>query len=202
MSIVHVCIYILDLMTIFFTASYYGKAKYQKWYELALKTIQSFKETIISPEEGNYLDVINAQTRERLKGSPELLHYEAIRQGIHLADVVIIEMSHEDIQLGHEMSLALGEKKPVLALSIHENFSKKIHSDYLFGAKYTQKTLTPVIQDFLVRARQMRQAKRFNMFLYPSQVEYLEKAAKQYGVNVSEYIRRLINLDRRAKSSA
>lgn len=185
-------------MTVFYTCSYWGKGKYQKWYDLVRATIKDFKVDLISPEEGNYLDVIDADTRERLKASPELLHYEAIRQGIHLSDAVIIEVSHQDIQLGHEITLALTEKKPVLVLSRFEDFSKKIVHDYLFGAKYTKASLPATIQDFLAHARELRQAKRFNMFLYPAQVDYLEKIAKQYGMNISEYIRRLINLDRRS----
>jgi hypothetical protein len=184
-------------MTVFYTCSYYGKKKYQAWYDLVHAAIKRFTSDLISPEEGNYLDVLDEGTRKRLSASPELLHYEAIRQGIHLADAVIIEVSHQDIQLGHEISLALMEKKPVLVLSIYEDMSRKIHHDYLFGARYTKVTLEPTIQDFLAHVREMRLAKRFNMFLYPSQVEYLEKAAKQYGMNMSEYVRRLINLDRR-----
>ena len=90
------------------------------------------------------------------------------------------------------------EKKPVLVLSIHEDFSKKIHNDYFMGAKYDAKNIKGIIQDFLARARELTLSKRFNMFLYPSQIEYLERASKTSGMNMSEYIRHLINLDRRA----
>lgn len=188
-------------MKIFFTASYYGKKNYQKQYDLIRTTIRKFTPDLISPEEGNYLDVIDAQTRKRLEGNHELLHYEAIRQGIHLADAVIIEASQEDIQLGHEVTMAITEKKPVLVLSTHEDFSKKIIHEYLFGAKYTTSSLSGTIQDFLSRVREMRQAKRFNMFLYPTQVEYLDTISKENGMNMSEYIRHLINLDRRTKAT-
>ena len=188
-------------MKIFFTASYFGKAKYQKEYDLVRTTIKKFTTDLISPEEGNYLDVIDTQTRKRLGSNHELLHYEAIRQGIHLTDAVIIEASQEDIQLGHEVTLAIIEKKPVLVLSIHEDFSKKIIHDYLFGAKYRASSLSATIQDFLSKVREMRQARRFNMFLYPSQFEYLEEVSKNHGMNMSEYIRHLVNLDRRTKAS-
>lgn len=164
-------------------------------------TIKKFTSELISPEEGNYLDVIDAQTRKRLEGNHELLHYEAIRQGIHLSDAVVIEVSHEDIQLGHEVTIAIMEKKPVLVLSVHEDFSKKIIHEYLFGAKYTAQTLAGIVQDFLARVREMRQARRFNMFLYPTQVEYVDKISKESGMNMSEYIRHLINLDRRTKAA-
>lgn len=185
-------------MRIFYTASFYGKQAYQEQYDLVRATIKEFSVDLISPEEGNYLDVIDPKTRKRLEGKPKLIHYEAIRQGIHLADAVIIEATHEDIQLGHEVTLALMEKKPMLVLSTKEDFSKKIIHDYLFGARYTKATIKGILQDFFVNVRQMRHARRFNMFLYPSQVEYLEKISVKQGMNMSEYIRHLINLDRRS----
>lgn len=188
-------------MKVFFTASYYGKKKYQKQYDLVLATLKKFTTDVISPEEGNYLDVIDQETRKRLEDNHELLHYEAIRQGIHLADAVIIEASQEDIQLGHEVTMAIIEKKPTLVLSIREDFSKKIIHEYLFGARYTGSSLSATIQDFLSRVREMREARRFNMFLYPSQAEYLDRMSKESGMNMSEYIRHLISLDRRTKAA-
>ena len=185
-------------MRIFYTASYYGKQAYQEQYDLVRATIKGFNADLISPEEGNYLDVIDPKTRKRLEGNPKLIHYEAIRQGIHLADAVIIEATHEDIQLGHEITLALMEKKPMLVLSTKEDFSKKIIHEYLFGARYTKATVKGILQDFFAKAREIRHARRFNMFLYPAQTEYVEKASQKQGMNMSEYIRHLINLDRRA----
>lgn len=185
-------------MRIFYTASFYGKEKYQKQYDLVRGAIKEFKVDLISPEEGNYLDVIDPKIRKRLEGNHSLLHYEAIRQGIHLADAVIIEVTYQDIQLGHEITLSLMEKKPILVLSTKEDFSKKIIHDYLFGAKYEESSIKGILQDFFAKVREIRQARRFNMFLYPAQVEYLAKASQKQGMNISEYIRHLINLDRRS----
>lgn len=183
-------------MVIFYTASYYGKAKYQASYDLVRATIKQFRVNLISTEEGNYKDVLDAATRKRI-ADPRLLHYEAIRRGIHMADAVVIEVSNEDFQLGHEATLAIMEKKPVLCLSLQQDFSKKINNSYFFGATYTKETIQAIMQDFLARVRELRQAKRFNMFMYPTQLAYLEKASKKQGMNVSEYIRHLVNLDRR-----
>lgn len=185
-------------MKVFYTCSYYGKKKYQKWYDLVRNTIKEFKVDLISPEEGNYQQVLGEEARRQIS-DPGLVHYEAIKHGIHLAEVVIIEVSYEDIQLGHEITLALIEKKPVLVLSINEDFSKKIHHDYFIGAKYNAKNIKAIIQDFLAHARELTLSKRFNMFLYPSQIEYLEKMTKESGMNISEYIRHLINLNRRSQ---
>ncbi len=184
-------------MTVFYTASYYGKKKYQNQYDLIRQTIKGLHVDLVATEEGNYLAVLDEATKRQVT-DPKLLHYEAIRQGIHLADCVIIEISQEDFQLGHEATLAIMEKKPVLCLSIHEDFSKKINNQYFFGAMYNEKNIQGIIQDFFARVRELRYAKRFNMFFYPNQLDYLEKSSQKHGMNVSEYIRHLVNLDRRA----
>lgn len=183
-------------MVVFYTASYYGKEKYQKYYDQVRRAIESMHVELISPETENYLNVLDDNKRKEIT-DPKLLHYEAIRQGIHVSDAVVIEVSHEDFQLGHEATLAIMDKKPVLCLSIHEDFSRKINNDYFFGARYTRETIGAIVQDFFVSVRQMRQARRFNMFLYPTQVAYLNAASKKNGMNMSEYIRRLITIDRR-----
>lgn len=186
-------------MVIFYTASWFGKQKYQKEYDLVRQTIKQFDVKLIGTEEGNYQQVLDKKTREKLKDSPKLLHYEAVRQGIHLAEAVIIEVSNEDFQLGHEASLAIIEKKPVLCLSVNEDLSKRIYNDYFFGAKYTDRNIKGIIQDFLAKARALALTRRFNLFLYPHQIDYLIQASKGEGMNMSEYVRHLINLDKRSK---
>lgn len=188
-------------MVIFYTASWFGKQKYQKEYDLVRQTIKQFDVKLIGTEEGNYQQVLDEPTREKLKDNPKLLHYEAIRQGIHLAEAVIIEVSNEDFQLGHEAGLTIAEKKPVLCLSVNEDLSKRIFNDYFFGAKYNRTNVKPIIQNFLARARVLSLTRRFNLFLYPHQIDYLTKASKREGMNMSEYLRHLINLDKRGKQT-
>ncbi len=189
-------------MKVFFTASYHGKEKYQKNYDVVRNTIKLFKVELVSPEENNYHLMLDTR-EQKIFSNPDLLrtdkfwHYEAIRNGIHWAEAVIIEISQEDFQLGHEVSLALMEKKPVLCLSVNDDFSKKIHHDYFFAAKYSSSNIQAIIQDFFAKVRSLTLSRRFNLFLYPHQVDYLEKVAKKYGTNMSEYIRKLIDIDRR-----
>lgn len=188
-------------MKVFFTTSRHGQ-KYRVHYDFVRETIKQFTVELISPEEKNYHLMLTGEERRKFPTYEALRdnwfwHYEAIRRGIHWADAVIIEISAEDFQLGHEATLAIMEKKPVLCLSVHEDFSKKITNPYFFGGMYKKETVKGIIQDFFARVRELRHAKRFNMFLYPSQLTYLEQESKNAGMNVSEYIRKLINTDRR-----
>ncbi len=119
-----------------------------------------------------------------------------ITQDIEKADAVIIEISQEDFQLGHEATLAIQNKKPVLCLSVYEDFSLKISNAYFSGAKYNEYTVGEIVADFVSRAEKRHYSERFNMFLSPAQVIYLDRAGKVYGLNKSEYVRRLIDKDR------
>src|SRR5688500_6276301 len=100
-------------MKIFFTNSFHGKEKYQKHYDMVLSAIQQTGAEIVSPELGNYKKILTQVEMHSLK-SEEQIHYEAIKKGILWADAVIIEVSHEDFQLGHEATLASLNRKPVL----------------------------------------------------------------------------------------
>lgn len=190
-------------MTIFFTASHRGEDKYKQHYKTIIKTVESFPSvTLISPHQGGlYQQLREEEARAKGITDPKLMEYEAIRQGVHLAEAVIMEVSHESFQIGHETTLALMDKKPVLCLSLHEDFSTRIRHDYFFGKKYTERSLKGTIQDFLAHVRDLSLSKRFNLFLYPHQVEHLQTMSKKSGVNMSEYLRKLINLDKQAEAN-
>ena len=182
-------------MKIFFTASYSGKDKYQKYYDLVLKAIQSTGADVISPELNNYKKILTQVEMNSLKTERQI-HYEAIRKGIVWADVVIIEISEENFQLGYEANLAIQSKKPVLCLSIHEDFSDKIHNRYFYASKYTKYNAKDIVLDFVVKHRKELLSERFNFFIYKSQLKHLELQAEKNSINMSEYLRGLIEKDR------
>lgn len=193
-------------MKVFFTASRWGEEKYKVNYALVLGTIKKFNVELISPEENNYQLMLTEEERKKIPDSDALRkdwiwHYEAIRRGIHWSDAAIFEISTEDFQLGHEVTLALMEKKPVLCLSVIEDWRKRISNDYFFTSRYSEKTIESTIQDFFAHVRELSLSRRFNMFLYPTQIDHVTNAGKKQGMNMSEYIRYLINLDRRTRGN-
>lgn len=179
-------------MKVFYTASFYGKAKYQDHYNLVLKAIKDTNSELISPEAGNYLSVLKLEDYSKIK-SKKKLHYEAIRRGIVWAQAVVIEVSHEDFQLGHEATIALQLKKPVLCLSIHEDFSKKISHPLFFGAKYNEYNIEELITTFIRKFEKENLKERFNLFLSQRQLKNVESQATKLGMNNSEYLRMLID---------
>lgn len=186
-------------MTVFYTASFYGKEKYQRQYDYILEILNKTEENVISTEKGNYLSVLSKEEQKLLK-HPKLIHYEAIRKGILQSDVVIIEISQEDFQLGHEASLAIQNKRPLLCLSIHEDFSVKINNPYFFARKYNHYNIEEIITNFINSTSSKLLSERFNLFISPSQLDYLDKAARSENIGKSEYLRRLLEKDRTIKS--
>ena len=182
-------------MKIFFTASYFGKEKYQSNYDLVRKTLEATGIELLSPEVGNYLSVL--KETDYKQRSKKKLHYEAIRRGILSSQAVVIEISHEDFQLGHEATLAIMTKKPVLCLSIHEDFSKKIVNPYFFAAKYNEYNIEEIVGNFIKRIEKEALDQRFNLFLSKRQLENLESTSKRMGMNNSEYLRMLLDKNSR-----
>ncbi|KKU63018.1 MAG: hypothetical protein UX87_C0037G0016 [Candidatus Amesbacteria bacterium GW2011_GWA1_47_16] len=185
-------------MRVFYTASYLGKQKYQKYYDLVRQAIEKSGVELVSPEKGNYKDLLTAADVRRLRDE-RLIHYEAIRRGIAWSDAAIIEISNEDFQLGHEATLAMQSRKHVLCLSVYEDFSEKIRNRYFHGARYSEYDAEEIVEAFINKAKKEFLGERFNMFLSPSQLDYLGKIAEKEKIGKSEYLRRLIDEDREVR---
>ncbi len=170
-------------MKIFYTASFWGKDKYQPNYNQVLSALQSHPIELESPE----------LTRFPHPSIDPQAHYQAIRQGISWADAIVIEISQEDFQLGHEATLAIQAKKPVLCLSVNQDFTNRIQSRYFHAAKYTQYTIDEIIENFLKKAKKELLKERFNLFLSPNQLSRLRTQATKHSLTASEFIRQLID---------
>lgn len=119
----------------------------------------------------------------------------AVRRAIFRADAVVIEASHPSFRLGFEAFFALSQQKPVLVLSRTRNYGHLIDQPNLFGAKYTDFTLPDDIEKFLRHIREHKLRYRFNLFVSDEHVQKIKARAKQYGVPMSDYIRKLIESD-------
>lgn len=184
-------------MKLFWTASYSGKQKYQTSYDLVSKSIGRIGGIeVVSPEQGNYLSIIPPSIKISLESEPAKLHYEAIRRGILWADAVIIEISKQDFQLGHEATLAIQSKKHVLCLSTHEDFSNKINNRYFHASIYNKMTIDEIIENFLSLAQKDLLSQRFNLFLTSGQIQFLKSKGIESGLGASNYLRSLIEIAR------
>jgi len=186
-------------MTVFFTASYHGKQLLQQEYDLILQTLETFPVTVIGTEKGNYISKLPSKIKNRFTDKNRL-HYEAIRYGILHSDAAVIEVTDPGMQVGYEVAMAVQAKKHVLCLSLKEDYSRKIHSEYLHGARYDRYNLQRILRNFFADITKEKLKNRYNMFLSDLQLEYVRERAGLEEVSTSEYIRRLIEDDMRASN--
>lgn len=179
-------------MRIFYTASFQGKSKYQWYFDKILEALKETNFELISPEAGNYKSILGKNELKKNKTEKEI-HYAAIKKGIEWADLIIIESSNEDFQIGYETHLAIQNKKHTLCMSLNENFEDKISSRFFHGVKYTKYNVKQTIKDFINKYQGELFSERFNCFLSNSQVKFLEDESKRLKLTMSEYIRTLID---------
>jgi len=92
------------------------------------------------------------------------------------ADVVVCEVSMPSFRVGQEITYALTQGKPVIALYYQGSGKPKIlrgiHTDRLFLCEYTEVELAKVIGDYIEYAKETADT-RFNFFVSPKQQRYL-----------------------------
>jgi len=179
-------------MKIFVAASFYGKEKYPANFAHILESLKDLEAQILTPDAGKTLTTLKLQNYAKTHNNKNV-HYESIRRGIKWAQMIILETSHEDFELGFLTHSALELKKPILALSIHEDFSKKIKSPFFTAAKYNEKNVSSIVSRFVEKNAREELSERFNLFLSKRQLQSIESSAKELGINNSEYLRMLID---------
>ena len=115
-------------------------------------------------------------------------------EGIKNADICIFEGSFPSLGMGFLMQKALDDNKPVIILYYQDNkplFMSGVEDEKLFVSSYADKTIKKVVRDTLELAKERRD-KRFNFFISPKLLEYLEKMSKEEGITKSKFIRNLI----------
>lgn len=147
-------------MKIFIITPFEGKKYYQKDIDRIIEVIESTGATVISPEKKReYLDAFREENIKGL-GDQERVHYEFIREGVKNADAVVVEASYEDFRVGHETTLAILYKKPVLCLSKNIDYGKYIRHEGFRGAQYDSHNVEKLVLDFLTEVSRSILSKR------------------------------------------
>lgn len=181
-------------MKVFFQASHIERAKYEPFYKKIYEEISKLGYTHVSDE------IINVSTSEFYKSVQkggkeafEKLYLENERK-IQDADIVVFETSVPSGGIGFLIQKSIDHSKPTILL-YHEG-----SPTYLFlGAKeeklivssYSNETLSSVLKDALDQAKEKRD-KRFNFFISPRLLTYLDEQSHALGVTKSKFIRDLI----------
>lgn len=188
-------------MRIFFTASFEGKKYYQKYYDKIIQIIESTGAQIISPERTRqYQDAFRKENIKKF-GDRDRIHYEFIRQGIANADAVIIEASNEDFRIGHEATLAIIYKKPILVLSLNKDYGKLVRHEEFNGVKYNEHNVKKIVLGFLSKvSKKVLGRRRKTLEISDKHISIKKKISKNIAVLGSIDIDMVTKVDRYPKS--
>lgn len=171
-------------MRIFFIAPYLGKQKYQKDYDRIIELIESTGAEVISAEKSReYQDSFSKENIKKF-GSKEKIHYQFIRSGVINADALVVEASYDDLRVGHEMTLALLYKKPVLCLSQNLDYAKFIEHEYFTGRLYQQNNLEEIVLQFVKSISDRIKASRSLGFIVSGKKWGTQKTGEQKNIAV------------------
>jgi len=124
-------------------------------------------------------------------------HYRSTIRNIKAADIVILEVSTHSLSMGYIMQKALDLGKSVVALYTGEHppyFAAGIENDKLQVIDYDEETLENALEEAFEFAKN-HQDTRFNFFISPKQLNYLDKIAREQRTPRSVFLRNLIEKD-------
>ncbi len=180
-------------MKIYFVASISGKKIYTENYKKIVKELEHLGHKVISDHilGVNSLDLNRESPEDRIK------HNKQLNKWLSSIDVVVAEVSYPSVSVGYELAIALEKGKPVLALHVAEKTPVALvgePSDRFMMEPYT---LDDISRDLKLLLEQLADQMdvRFNFFVSPKIVSYLDWIAKKRRMPRAVYLRRLIEDD-------
>lgn len=180
-------------MKIYFTASARGKMLYDSNYKRIYEIIEELGNK-------NLDDLILKIDPQKFYSGNKDNRVDLYKRTVKLiknADIVILEVSVSSLSMGYVMDRALEEGKPVILLyfkGVNPYFAGGIQDERLQVVSYSMETLKEVLNDAIEEAKE-RMDVRFNFFVPPKIVSYLDWVSKHRKIPRAVYLRRLIEVD-------
>lgn len=190
-------------MKAFFTASQRGKKYFDEYYEQIYNILmeEGYKvvdDVIVKVSEQEFYNKLSA---EGLESYREL--YERNTKAMRESDVNIFECSLPSLSIGFMIQKSLDEGKPTVVLYVDDNvpqFLAGIEDERLIIVNYKKEDLKDKLRKALVESQQ-KMDKRFNFFISPDLLNYIDAASKKMQITKSTLIRNLI-IEHMRKSKA
>lgn len=135
---------------------------------------------------------------DKQTASDRITYYDKLNKWISSSDLVLCEVSYPStINIGHEVSLALGKGKPVIALYQRgraPGVLQGLTSERFVLVEYTDDDLERVVNYALEDAGSQVDV-RFNFFISPQIGTYLDWVSKKKRLPRAVYLRKLIEED-------
>lgn len=183
-------------MTIYFTASILQKDQYEQNYLQIVKDLQDLGHKVIHE---HITDTSLKDINDTSSKAERVEHYRHVQQWIAKADLVVAEMSFPStLNIGHEVSMALDKGKPVIGLFVKGKeslFLKGVQADRFIYEEYELSNLKEILKTAVEYAQDQSDT-RFNFFISPSLLQYLDWISQSKKIPRSVYLRMLIEHDR------
>ncbi|MDA1317160.1 MAG: hypothetical protein O3B87_04005 [bacterium] len=180
-------------MKVFFTATYEGEQQYGKYYHLLFEEIKKLGYEHVDDEvvSISYDEYIKKMSKGR---DAQLNNFHNKMQHIQDTDICILEVSAHSLGLGYIAQRALEMSKPTIVLYYKNNtpfFLQGSEDEKLIVLSYDEKNYKKVLKKALEQAREKRD-KRFNFFLSPKLLQYIDDASRERGITKSKLLRDMI----------
>jgi predicted DNA binding CopG/RHH family protein len=173
-------------MKVFFYAPLQSKASLYPLYQKIYKTIVFFHHY--------HLNKMSYRTAKSSLSKKTSLGLDKLSRLIQEADSCVFEASYPDLSLGYLIARSLELDKPTVILSLKNHrpfFLDQISHEKLIFKTYVEDSLSIAIQEAFAESN-LKTDKRFNFFISPNLLIYLNRVSKKLGVTKSTFIRNLI----------
>jgi 2'-deoxynucleoside 5'-phosphate N-hydrolase len=181
-------------MKVFFTASQRGKQEFGKYYEKIISTVKTMGFSMIEDDLFSYTQSSFYKRLDKGGRQAQIDLYREKIDHIRQADITIFECTIPSLGIGYVVEKSLSFNKPTIILYFKNNepyFLEGVEDEKLIIKSYSDSNIKKVLVDAMNLARERRD-KRFNFFISPKLLEYLEEASKKTGITKSTFIRNLI----------
>lgn len=166
---------------------------YSELERLGYKHVSNY----IATRSKDFVDLMEKGKEEQKK------FYNEMVESINKADICIFEASTPSFGVGYLIQHSLSVSKPTVVL-FYKNYKSYllpgIDDEKLIVENYDEKNYKKILKKVLEQAREKRD-KRFNFFLSPKLLNYLEKVSNDQGVTKSKILRDMI-VDHMRKSNS
>jgi hypothetical protein len=177
-------------MKIYFMSSPRGKKSFEKNYQAIFQSIESLGHTHVT-------DFIMDVEVENFYLSDIKRFYRHTVDDLKKAEVCVFETSVPSLAVGHLISLAIEQGKPIIALYSGKNapfFLSGLDDDKVQIIQYGSDNLKDEL-DQAINYAQEQMDTRFNFFISPQIGNYLDWVSKKKRIPRAVYLRRLIEED-------
>jgi (2Fe-2S) ferredoxin len=177
-------------MKVYFSGSLYYKDQFINRYNRIVEILKKNGCTVYEDTTKlSFDDAVKRTDDERIN------NYKNIVKWIDLADCSVIEGSYpSSLHIGHEITLTLEKNKPVIILytkGSEPTVLRGLKDEKIIWAEYDNDNIEKVIEKAIIEAKKVQDV-RFNFFVSPKILAYLDWVAQKRMVPRSVFLRDLI----------